>query len=481
MVDVLSESTSFSSRDGRRIVPCSVMMVNFRRLRTTEEDGAVKGKKETRFLRVSLPQVFNPGDLFHSMVALYSAALPDMELEAIYDTINNKPSRTVFVMAKKEAVLTYRKEHGPPKPIKDTKVIENNEKKEKSSDKENTGTSKVSTLDGEEEEDPYCSLFSDEEEEEYEEEVGDGEEEKGEDFELEREKFLSRVKERQSMDPFDLASVGMEDQITGCATFMKLSSKPGDSSVQILLLAVRHRWRGCGIGEYLLRLCKDPSIVGQYDLILTYADHKAEGFFSQFGFTADPIITARHKSLSDYWENSTLMAYVPPYSAAVSGSLKSLEAMEGQIKTWRVMSMASHYEQVCIMERLRQEVFLLYGRIASQEEVIQTLHTELRESVMNRQALEKEFELYRTKMKEKMLLLMEGRAKTWLEQLETRNEKERAAPLIKVTATFNEGLMPSSTSDGLSSSRTMVPDESSNSGDTTVAEDDNEDIRKGTE
>ena len=104
MVDVLSESTSFSSRDGRRIVPCSVMMVNFRRLRTTDEDGAVKGKKESRFLRVSIPQVFNPGDLFHSMVALYSAALPDMELEAIYDTINNKPSRTVFVMAKKEGV-----------------------------------------------------------------------------------------------------------------------------------------------------------------------------------------------------------------------------------------------------------------------------------------------------------------------------------------------------------------------------------------
>ena len=63
----------------------------------------------------------------------------------------------------------------------------------------------------------------------------------------------------------------------------------------MLLLAVRRRWRGCGIGEYLLRLCKDPAIVGQYDLILTYADHKAEGFFSRFGFTADPIVTARHK------------------------------------------------------------------------------------------------------------------------------------------------------------------------------------------
>ena len=45
----------------------------------------------------------------------------------------------------------------------------------------------------------FCS-----EEEEYEEEVGDGEGEKGEDFEMEREKFLSRVRERQSMDPFGM-------------------------------------------------------------------------------------------------------------------------------------------------------------------------------------------------------------------------------------------------------------------------------------
>ena len=34
--------------------------------------------------------------------------------------------------------------------------------------------------------------------------MGDGEGEKGEDFEMEREKFLSRVRERQSMDPFGM-------------------------------------------------------------------------------------------------------------------------------------------------------------------------------------------------------------------------------------------------------------------------------------
>ena len=72
-------------------------------------------------------------------------------------------------------------------------------------------------------------------------------------------------------------------------------SKPGESVSQVLLLAVRRRWRSLGIGGYLLRLCKDPSIAGQYEMLLAYADHKAESFFTRHGFTDDPIVTARHK------------------------------------------------------------------------------------------------------------------------------------------------------------------------------------------
>ena len=78
------------------------------------------------------------------------------------NSIYNNTLCSLYFLFSSIAVLTYRKEHGPPKLIKDTKVIENMEKKEKDLDKENTGTYKVSTLEGEEEEDPYCSLFSDE-------------------------------------------------------------------------------------------------------------------------------------------------------------------------------------------------------------------------------------------------------------------------------------------------------------------------------
>lgn len=72
------------------------------------------------------------------------------------------------------------------------------------------------------------------------------------------------------------------------------------------------------------------------------------------------------------------------------------------------------------MERLRQEVLLLHGRVESQQEVINTLQTELRESLTSRHTLEREFEHYRIKMKERMISLLEGKAKVWLEEMERR-------------------------------------------------------------
>lgn len=40
---------------------------------------------------------------------------------------------------------------------------------------------------------------------------------------------------------------------------------------------------------------KDPALVGHYDALLTFADHKAERFFTIHGFSDDPIITARYR------------------------------------------------------------------------------------------------------------------------------------------------------------------------------------------
>ena len=75
-------------------------------------------------------------------------------------------------------------------------------------------------------------------------------------------------------------------------------------------------------------------MVGHYDTLLTFADRKAERFFATHDFSDDPILTAKYRSelkkylsrdfnnimslcfreMVDQWENSSLMAYIPPFS-----------------------------------------------------------------------------------------------------------------------------------------------------------------------
>ena len=82
------------------------------------------------------------------------------------------------------------------------------------------------------------------------------------------------------------------------------------------------------------------------------------------------------------------------------------------------MSMAAHSEQVCVMERLRQEVLLLMGRVSSQQEVIDALHKELRDCKRSYHTLEVEYELYRLQTQSKLVSLMEERARKWIRTTE---------------------------------------------------------------
>ena len=97
MVEVLSESTAFSSRDGEKI-SATVLLVNFRRLKGYDDE-EVREKREGSIGPPSTHVI----NLFHSMAALYSVALPDMELEAIYGSLT-KPSRTIFVLATEKSM-----------------------------------------------------------------------------------------------------------------------------------------------------------------------------------------------------------------------------------------------------------------------------------------------------------------------------------------------------------------------------------------
>lgn len=85
-----------------------------------------------------------------------------------------------------------------------------------------------------------------------------------------------------------------------------------------------------------MQLSKDPAVVGRYDALLAFADHKAEGFFTRHGFSDDPVLTARYRAIADHWENSTLMVYLPPFSEAglAVGSIKSLTHFQDHYQKW---------------------------------------------------------------------------------------------------------------------------------------------------
>ena len=68
-----------------------------------------------------------------------------------------------------------------------------------------------------------------------------------------RRQFLEACRSRRrQLSPTSTA--GPEDVVAGCGCFLRLSDRPGGSAVQVLLLAVRHRWRRAGLGSFLLQV-----------------------------------------------------------------------------------------------------------------------------------------------------------------------------------------------------------------------------------
>lgn len=63
-----------------------------------------------------------------------------------------------------------------------------------------------------------------------------------------------------------------------------------------------------------VKMIKDPSVLGKCSCVIAYVDHGALKFFHKHGFTDDVVISKKFKHLSEHWENSTFMCYLPPYS-----------------------------------------------------------------------------------------------------------------------------------------------------------------------
>ena len=75
----------------------------------------------------------------------------------------------------------------------------------------------------------------------------------------------------------------MENRLIGCATFERSYERPGEKVIQLTLVAVRGKYRGLGIGSYLIKQLLDSTITGGCDVIVVNADHNAIEFFERHG------------------------------------------------------------------------------------------------------------------------------------------------------------------------------------------------------
>eukprot|EP00794_Sanderia_malayensis_P007675 gene7675-8510_t len=157
---------------------------------------------------------------------------------------------------------------------------------------------------------------------------------------------------------------------------------------------------------------KDSSFTGPYDVLLTYADDNATGFFKKIGFTDDPVLACKYRKISDNWLNSTPMCFIPHFSSSFypvfmddKDSIdKQIEAVEQYIDKWRIQQTGAYQHQMhCILKATRQ-LKLLKETVEQQEKIIKRLKTE---NLKLRQAPDDQLDFTTTKEKNKNIIKWE--------------------------------------------------------------------------
>ena len=135
--------------------------------------------------------------------------------------------------------------------------------------------------------------------------------------------------------------------------------------------------------------------VGDYDVLLTFADHDAVEFFAKCGFNDDPILNSPFRPfLDDDWDQSILMSYYRPVAAehggrgwniprlvAATGEFAPLEQaasspLADDIRAWRETRVREYGAQLGLVERMQNEITALQSLVATQESRLSLLQRE---------------------------------------------------------------------------------------------------------
>ncbi|XP_069509864.1 uncharacterized protein [Ambystoma mexicanum] len=335
-------------------------------------------------------------DLLNIVVALYDVCLPDIGLEDLQANVYARGAKTIILVRDEQEVLEEYRQR-----------VSSDRDKDRADPSGDHPT-------GEEEEDErpgmFSFVFSDSESSDEEEDETESDGEEDEHFSAGLKDFLVRVKargrqrrllqdSRGAVSPMD---IGIESRIVAAMTYQRTALNSKEKVIQLSLISTRKRYRGYGVGQHIVKMLQDPSLVGLYDAIVTHADSGAVKFFSRCGFSDDVLLNSKFREFEDDWTNTTMMSYFPPFTTGAHCSLDATD-IELEMELWKMRSLVAYQAQTVFMTKIIHEIRTLRKQLASQKDQIRSLTNELEETKDEKFQLEKRFLQYKLEKTQQFL------------------------------------------------------------------------------
>lgn len=342
-----------------------------------------------RLLKQKKPDSIIPGvsshELLNIVVALYDVCLPAIGLEDLRANICARGAKTFILVRDEQEVLEEYCQKVSAEGQQDPIVSSGEQTSTDEDESERPGM--------------FSFVFSDSDssDEEDESETESDSEEK-ERFNTSLKEFLACVKlralqRRQLQDAGTTSShfdIGIESRIVAAMTYQRSTLSSKEKVIKLSLLSTRKRYRGYGVGQYIVKLLQDPSLVGLYDAIVTHADSGAVKFFTRCGFSDDVLLNSKFKEFEDDWTNTTMMCYFPPFTKDSYCSLDATD-IELEMELWKMRSLVAYQAQTVFMTRIIHEIRTLRKQLASHKDQIRSLTNELERTKDEKYQLEKRF------------------------------------------------------------------------------------------
>ncbi|XP_038662878.1 uncharacterized protein LOC119971435 isoform X2 [Scyliorhinus canicula] len=202
-------------------------------------------------------------ELAHIVTALYDICLPNVGPKDLRSTICAIGTKTIILVRNEQEVYEEYSQKTVIRPIVNI-----------------TGTKSSCITENLKEEKlrVFAAVFSDTESSEEDSKSNSDQEENENEEQLKTglKQFLSSVQERrqqrksgQENGDLSCTAIGIEARIVAALSYVRSAMKSGDRVVQLMLLSTRKRYRGCGVGHYLMQRNPASAVISFFTVLMS--------------------------------------------------------------------------------------------------------------------------------------------------------------------------------------------------------------------